>query len=29
MDVPQPGTPQWHDLVREDVVDPDRVIIDP
>lgn len=29
MDVPQPGTPQWHDLVREDVVDPERIIIDP
>ena len=26
---PEPGTQEWLDLVREDVVDPDRAIIDP
>jgi predicted TIM-barrel fold metal-dependent hydrolase len=29
MSVPQPGTQAWLDLVREDVVEPDRIIIDP
>ena len=29
MEVPQPGTPEWHALVREDVVEPGRAIIDP
>lgn len=26
---PQPGTPEWLDLVVEDVIDPDRPIVDP
>ena len=26
---PQPGTPQWHALVTEPIIDPDRVIVDP
>ena len=25
----QPGTTEWHDLVREEIIDPDRPIIDP
>jgi len=29
MELPQPGTPEWHALVREDVVEPGRAIIDP
>ncbi len=27
--MPQPGTPEWLALVQEDIVDPDRTIVDP
>ena len=27
--MPAPGSPQWLDLVREEIVEPDRVIVDP
>ena len=26
---PQPGTDAWHDLVQEEILDPDRPIVDP
>jgi predicted TIM-barrel fold metal-dependent hydrolase len=26
---PQPGTPQWHALIQEPIIDPERVIVDP
>ena len=29
MSQPHPGSDEWLDLVREDIVDPDRPIVDP
>ena len=27
--MPTPGTKEWHDQVREEIIDPDRIIVDP